>query len=84
MKGTIEKDIDRLQKLHRFEWATPIVAVLKVDGMVQTCGDYKVMINSELEIDHYLPHQRIFLVSSHGESILKSRSLTCISTGIVG
>ena len=84
MKGTTEKDLDRLQKLHRLEWAAPIVAVPKVDGMVQTCEDHKVMMNSELEIDHYFPHQRIFLLPSHGESILKSRSLTCISTGIVG
>ena len=59
IKGTIEKDLDRLEKLgvitkvSQSEWAAPIVAVPKADGSVRICGDYKVTINPELEIDHY-------------------------------
>ena len=60
IKGTIEKDLDRLEKLGVItkvswaDWAAPIVCVPKVDGSVRICGEYKVTINPELEIDHYL------------------------------
>ena len=59
IKGTIEKDLERLEKLgvitkvSQSEWAAPIVAVPKADGSVRICGDYKVTLNPELEIDHY-------------------------------
>ena len=59
IKGTTEKDLDRLEKLgvitkvSRADWAAFIVCVPKADGSVRICGDYKVTINPELEIDHY-------------------------------
>ena len=71
IKGTIEKDlaIERLEKLgvitkvSQSEWVAPIVAVPKADGSIQICGDYKVTLNPELEIDHYpFLHPRTFLL----------------------
>ena len=59
IKGTIEKSLDRLDKLgvitkiSRADWVAPIVSVPKADGSVRIHGDYKVIINPELEIDHY-------------------------------
>lgn len=35
------------------EWATPIVPVLKKDGTVRICGDFKVTLNLVCELEQY-------------------------------
>ena len=35
------------------KWAAPIVPVMKQNGTVRLCGDYKVTINQALQIDSY-------------------------------
>ena len=35
------------------EWAAPIVPVLKKDGAVRICGDYKLSVNQESKVDSY-------------------------------
>ena len=35
------------------KWAAPIVPVLKQDGSVRICGDFKVTINQVSQIDSY-------------------------------
>ena len=45
-----------LEKIDYSEWATPIVAVMKPDGSVLVCGDYKVTLNPCLKVNqHTLP-----------------------------
>ena len=45
-----------LEKVEFLDWATPIVPVLKSDGSVRICGDYKVIINPVLDVpEHPLP-----------------------------
>ncbi|XP_011877086.1 PREDICTED: uncharacterized protein K02A2.6-like [Vollenhovia emeryi] len=58
----LEKELDDLvqagilTKVGNSEWATPIVPVLKANGTIRVCGDYKSTINSKLIIDeHPLP-----------------------------
>lgn len=35
------------------EWAAPVVAVPKADVNMRLCGDYRVLVNSESEVDQY-------------------------------
>ena len=62
MKEKIEKELDRLMSLGILEpiqfseWASPIVPVLKSDGSVRICGDFKVTLNSVSKLDcHPIP-----------------------------
>jgi len=57
----IEKELNELEqagiltKLENSKWATPIVRVLKANGAIRVCGDYK-SVNPRLIIDeHPLP-----------------------------
>ena len=51
MKTKVDDELDRLQSANIIEpvtysqWAAPIVSILKSDGTVRICGDYKVTIN---------------------------------------
>ena len=59
LKGKIESELDRLVKqgviepISFSEWAAPIVPVLKKDGTVRICGDYKLTVNQGSKIDSY-------------------------------
>ena len=55
------------------EWATPIVPVLKADGSVHICGDYKVTVNqAALPIFYPLPKVNDLLATlAGGETFTK-------------
>ena len=59
LKPKVEEEIENLenmgilQKVETSEWATPIVAVPKKNGKVRICGDFKVTINPQLNVDQY-------------------------------
>ncbi|CAC5368187.1 unnamed protein product [Mytilus coruscus] len=57
-----------LEKIKFSEWGAPIVSVMKPDGSVRICGDYKVTINSCLEA-----YQQLLLCEN-------SRNLVTINT----
>ena len=79
LKERVEKDLERLesegiiQKVDHSDWATPIVAVPKGDNSVRICGDYKVTVNPQLEVDQYaLPKiQDIFASLAGGQKFTK-------------
>lgn len=45
-----------LTKVNRSEWATPIVPVVKSNGSIRICGDFRLTVNKNLKVDnHPLP-----------------------------
>ena len=55
------------------DWAAPIVPVLKRDGSVRACGDYKVTVNQAARLDTYpLPRiDDLFASLSGGKTFTK-------------
>ena len=59
IKDSIGRELDHMekqgtiQKVDHSEWAAPIVAVPKKDGIFRICGDYKVTMNQTLAVDQY-------------------------------
>ena len=59
LRAKVEKELYRLhaegimQPTQFSDWAAPIVPVIKGDGNVRICGDYKVTINKAAKIDKY-------------------------------
>jgi len=59
MQDKVDAEIDRLVKdgimepIEFVDWAAPIVPVLKSNGQVRICGDYKCTINQAAKVDKY-------------------------------
>ncbi|XP_044764458.1 uncharacterized protein K02A2.6-like [Coccinella septempunctata] len=59
LQEPVENEINRLLSLGIIspvdycKWGTPVVPVLKKNGSVRLCGDYKVTINPCIEVDQY-------------------------------
>lgn len=75
IRAKVEQEIDRqveegiLEPVQFSQWATPVVPVMKKDGSVRLCGDYKTTVNQAARIDKY-PSPRIedMLASLPGET----------------
>lgn len=73
MKEKIEKELKRLEsqgileKVEFSDWASPIVPVVKPNGDIRICGDFKVTINPQLDIpEHPLPIPNDLLAMLNG------------------
>ena len=59
LRQKVEEELERLQTLGVIkpiqfsDWAAPIVPVLKSDGKVRICGDYRVTVNKAARLDKY-------------------------------
>lgn len=59
LREKVEDELNRLVNLNILKpvdyslWGTPIVPVLKSDGTVRICGDYKITLNPVIELDRY-------------------------------
>ncbi|XP_056089739.1 uncharacterized protein K02A2.6-like [Rhinichthys klamathensis goyatoka] len=59
LRPKVEAELNRLTEIgvltpvQYSEWATPIVPVVKRNGDVRICGDFKVTVNPVLHIEHY-------------------------------
>ena len=79
LKNKVEAELDRLEQVQILErvqfsnWAAPIVPVVKRDGSIRICGDYKLTINQAAQTDTYpLPKIKdLFASLSGGKSFTK-------------
>ena len=79
VRHKVEQELDRLQALGIIQpvqfsdWASPIVPVMKPDGAVRICRDYKVTINRADKIDRYpIPRiEELFASLSGGKQFSK-------------
>ena len=79
LRTKIETELSRLQGQGVIEpvsfsdWAAPIVPVVKGDGTIRICGDYKLTVNAVAQTDSYpLPRiEDIFASLSNGKTFTK-------------
>ncbi|XP_041376685.1 uncharacterized protein K02A2.6-like [Gigantopelta aegis] len=79
IKPKVEAEIEKLvsdgilTKVNYSEWVTPVVPVIKQDGSVRLCGDFKITVNPVLEVDQYpLPRiEDIFASLAGGQRFSK-------------
>ena len=59
LRGKVEEELERLQALDVIEpvqfsdWGAPIVPVMKPDGRIRICGDYKMTVNRAAKLEKY-------------------------------
>ncbi|XP_061892242.1 uncharacterized protein K02A2.6-like [Entelurus aequoreus] len=59
LRPKVEEELERLEQggvlspVQFSEWATPIVPIVKKNGKVRICGDFKVTLNPALCAEHY-------------------------------
>lgn len=61
-REAVDKELDELEKrgvislVENVEWGTPLVPVVKHDGKIRLCADYKVTVNKYLQdVKHPMP-----------------------------
>jgi len=78
-KIAVEKELDKLEKAgvirksKNFQWGTPLVPVLKPNGELRLCTDYKTTINKYIKDIHYpfLKIEELFASVQGGEKFSK-------------
>lgn len=78
-KNSVFQELDRLERegviepVDNSDWATPLVPVLKGDGKLRLCADYKVTVNKHLQdVKYPLPKiEEIFCSLNKGEKFSK-------------
>ncbi|XP_049870353.1 uncharacterized protein K02A2.6-like [Pectinophora gossypiella] len=73
LREPVERALDSLVNdgvitpVNTSDWATPIVPVMKKDGTIRVCGDFKITLNKVLEVDRFpLPRVEDLLTKLHG------------------
>ena len=73
LRERVERELDRLveegviEPVEHSEWASPLVPVVKEDGSIRVCGDYKQAVNKAIRLDSYpLPRIDDLLASLSG------------------
>ena len=57
LRGKVEEELEQLQALDMIQpvqfsdWGAPIVPVMKPDGLIRICGDYKMTVNRAAKLE---------------------------------
>ena len=60
LRQKVEEELDRLERtkiiepVRHSQWAAPVVPVIKSDGSIRLCGDYRTTVNQAAKLDPYL------------------------------
>ena len=78
LKAKVEHELQRLEQegiitpLQYSDWAAPVVPVLKPNGKIRLCGDYKITVNKFTQNDVYPPIvEDVFVVLGGGKFFSK-------------
>lgn len=79
LRARVERELERLEaegtiyRVEHSDYGTPIVPVIKTNGDIRICGDYKVTINRKLKREFYpLPRiEELFATLSGGREFSK-------------
>lgn len=79
LRTRVERELRRLEaegtiyRVEHSDYGTPIVPVIKGNGDIRICGDYKITVNRKLKRDYYpLPRiEELFATLSGGEEFTK-------------
>lgn len=79
LKTKVEEEINRLLRdkiispVKYSEWAAPVVPILKPDGSIRLCGEYKLTVNRVSTLEQYpLPRvEDLFLLLDGGKQFTK-------------
>ena len=73
IRPVVEAELDRLEqsgvlyRVNHSDWATPCVNVIKTNGGVRICGNYKVTVNKYCDVDQYpLPNTETMFANLSG------------------
>lgn len=62
-----QEELGIIKKIEYSNWAAPIVPVVKPNGGIRICGDYKVTVNQDLELpEHPMPRVEELLQKLNG------------------
>jgi len=79
----VEQELDRLEETgiivptQHSDWAAPIVPVVKTNGSVRICGDYKLTANTGVKTESYLLPRIEDLFASLAGGKVFCPTLTC-------
>ena len=71
LREKVEAELEKLERLgiiipvQHSEWAVPVVSVLKNNGTMRLCGDYRVTISNAAKVDAY-PVENLLAALSGG------------------
>ena len=90
IRQKMEEELERLQALGVIQpvqfsvWAAPIVPVMKIDGRIRICGDYKITVNRAAKLEKYpIPRIEELFVSLAGGKAFKKLDLSHASLQIL-
>ena len=82
LKAKVEAELNRLEKngvirhVEFAQWAAPMVPIVKVDGSIMICGDYKLTVNRAAKTDSYpLPRIEDLFASLSGGQLFSKLDL---------